>query len=276
MTLDPAAAAASATALPQQRLTEAALRRLRTARPDLAARQGPGPAGAASLLSLRDAVTEEDGTGEVQAVAVLRSFDTATWTRETCAFALGLSPDQLTAWRRSFTRTVFLAGNPENLMGRFTFDHVAADGSAAWCGPAPAAASTGLRRLLKLFDVPATLSAGTPATVVRIPGTAAPGRAATHRDLYVATAGLRLPRALVHLNHLLAEAVTDGLIAPGDLLRLRHVPRLIGLSTPLAAVRVDADPHAPDRLTAFAGLTEPVPGDTEPVPGDTGDPHDRP
>lgn len=248
--------------LTQRRLHDEAYRRLRDARPELATPAGESDL--AALLRARAEAVERPGADAVQAVAVLRGFDPAAWVRDAAAFALGLAPDTAAAWRRSFTRTVYLAGNPENLLGRYSFDHLAEDGSVGWCGPAPAATSAGLRRLLKLFLSTAPFPIR-PATTITVPpphGPAARGpapRAAVHRDLYIAAAGVPVPEALVHLNHLVVEAALDGLIAPGDRLTLRSVPSLTGAATPFAALRVDVDRTHPHQLRAFAALTEETP-----------------
>lgn len=239
--------------LTQECLYDEARVRLLSARPAL--RLPDRPDGLAALLAARHRETTADhaDTGTAQVLAVLHRFDAAAWIRGTCAFVLGLAAERRTAWRRSFTRTIFLAGNPDNLRSRVSFDHIADDSSAAWYGPAPAHATTGTRRLLKLVRGTAPVPGRAPEPVV------IPGRrhgSATHRDLYVATAGVRLPQALVHLNHLLAEAVLDGLIAEGDRLTLRRVPQLSGVREEFAALRVDVDPADADRLHAFAGLTK--------------------
>ncbi|HEV2342657.1 MAG TPA: DUF6182 family protein [Actinocrinis sp.] len=280
----------------QLELRDHAWTRLRRARPDLAPPGQDGADDMSALLAARERVAEAaDGDEAYLAVAVVRRFEPANWIRDTCRFALGLTPDQAAAWRHAFTRTVFLAGNPGNLGDRFAFDHVAEDGSSAWFGPAPVSASAGIRRLLKLFQAAAPLSAAQP-TTIRIPApqtvlsrtalsqTALPrtassqnvssqnavarntlprilpagrtARPSIHRDLHMVTVGVQLHQVLVHLHHLLAEAAMDGLIAPGDLLTLRPVPCLVGVSTPFAAIRVDVDPTLPDRLRAYAALTE--------------------
>ncbi|MGP9022122.1 DUF6182 family protein [Streptomyces sp. BR1] len=268
--------------LTQRRLHDEAYRRLRDVRPELATPAGESDL--AALLRARAEAVERPGADAVQAVAVLRGFDPAAWVRDATAFALGLAPDTAAAWRRSFTRTVYLAGNPENLLGRYSFDHLAEDGSVGWCGPAPAANSAGLRRLLKLFLSTAPFPVGPPTTITVPPphgaaargpasrGSAAHGpaphgpashgpapRAAVHRDLYVAASGVPVPEALVHLNHLVVEAALDGLIGPGDRLTLRSVPSLTGAVTPFAALRVDVDRAHPHQLRAFAALTEETP-----------------
>lgn len=265
----------------QLELRDHAWTRLRRARPDLAPPGQDGADDMSALLAARERVAEAaDGDEAYLAVAVVRRFEPANWIRDTCRFALGLAPDQAAAWRHAFTRTVFLAGNPDNLGDRFAFDHVAEDGSSAWFGPAPASASAGIRRLLKLFQAAAPLSAAQPTTIrIPAPRTALPrtassqnavarntlprilpagrtARPSIHRDLHMVTVGVQLHQVLVHLHHLLAEAAMDGLIAPGDLLTLRPVPCLVGVSTPFAAIRVDVDPTLPDRLRAYAALTE--------------------
>ncbi|WP_158841634.1 DUF6182 family protein [Saccharothrix deserti] len=236
--------------LSQELLRAEATRRILLSRPDLAARIDPSTT--RGLLAAQHLV-DADEPGEVLAAVVMRRFDPVSWVRGTCEFALGLTPEQAATWRRSFTRTVFLAGNPENLRERFSFDHVAEDGSAAWTSPAPAAASAPLRRLLKLFD--GTQAVPThPAPVVEVPGR--PTRAPVRRDLYLATAGVTVAESLVSLNHLLVESVMDGLLAPGDRLVLRPVPRPAGIATPFAALRIGAERANPDQLRCFAYLTE--------------------
>src|SRR5689334_22743886 len=103
--------------LSQESLLAETARRIGTARPELAARIDLG-----SITGLRAAQEEigsGDGPGEVLATVVVRGLDLADWIRATCAFAMGLPAEAAAAWRRSFTRTVFLAGNPANLLGRF-------------------------------------------------------------------------------------------------------------------------------------------------------------
>lgn len=233
----------------QEFLAERARERLLVARPDF---DLPGdPAELAAVL----AAGRREPDGDLHSVvAVLRRFDPAGWIRGTCAFVQGLCPDQAAAWRRSFTHTVFLAGNPENLADRVVFDHVTPDFSAAWHGPARPEASVGLRRLLKALGGAAPFPVRPPEPV-DVPAGGPPRR---RHDLYVATAGVSFGQALVHLNHLVAEAVLDGHIAAGDRLTLRRIPSLSGLRTPFSALRVDVDPTHPDRLRAFAGLTQEI------------------
>lgn len=263
-------------------LLAAAARRIRTARPELdgrldlsspqalraalseAAPSGPAadPAGPPDRTGPPGPAAQAEGT---LAVCVVGRFVLADWVRETCRFALSLSPERADPWRRAFTRTIYLAGRPDALRERFAFTHLAPDGSAAWVGPGPAAETAALRRLLKAFDARSELGARPPADV-EIPGRATappatvhhhPGRRDPgHRDLWIATAGVSVTRALVHLSHLLTEAVLDRLVVPGDRLTLRCVPRLTGLTASFAALRVDADVHRPSELQAYAALTE--------------------
>ncbi|MFI9173089.1 DUF6182 family protein [Streptomyces lincolnensis] len=237
----------------QAELCGAAGRRIRAVRPDLAARHDL--TSLEGLLAARADIAAQDDEEQVAAVVVVRHVDLPRWVRETCAFTFGLDAATAAAWRRSFTRTVFLAGEPRRLHGRFSFAHLAEDGSAAWTAPGPAARSAGLRRLLKLFEGGAAPPAASD-TLVRLPG-GTPGRPGARRDLYLATAGRTVADALVDLNHVLAEAVLDGLLAPGDQVMVRQVPRLAGVYERLVSVRVV--PERPGRLTATAGLTQEAP-----------------
>lgn len=248
--------------------------RLRTARPELAARLDLSTPDA-----LRDAKAAvagreaDDPAGSAVAVAVIGGFHLPTWVHETCRFALSVPSGPAVAWRRSFTRTLFLAGRPDNLKERFTFDHIADDASSAWAGPTSHGTTTALRRLLKTFSGARELSAWAPVTIVvsgaAVPepavsepavsaASAAPRSRPVHRDLYIATARVTVSDVLVQVNHLLAEAVLNGLIRPGDRLTLRSVPHLSGPTAPLAALRVDTDAHHPHVLRAYAALTEEI------------------
>ncbi|MEU1779069.1 DUF6182 family protein [Streptomyces abikoensis] len=235
--------------------------RLRATRPELAVGLDLStPDALGSAKAAIKGAADDRGT-DILVVAVVGRFSLPDWVRETCRFALSLSADRAREWRHAFTRTVYLAGRPDNLRERFAFDHLADDGSFAWAGPAPEAASTALRRLLKTFSGARPLPAWAPVTV-DVPAPVSLGarpsgrRPPVHRDLYIATARVTVSDALVQVNHLLAEAALDGLVAPGDRLTLRAVPRLTGLAAPFAALRVDADPHRPHELRAYAGLTE--------------------
>ncbi|MFG3497326.1 DUF6182 family protein [Streptomyces sp. NPDC047928] len=246
--------------LSRRMLLDSAAERVRRFRPDLSARVDLSTP--AALRAVRDTLADrvpDDGAEEAVVVCVVRRFALPSWVREVCAFALSVPEARRDPWRRSFTRTLHLAGRPDNLARRFAFDHVAADGSVGWAGPLPEAATAGPRRLLKPFEGGHALPSWAPTTVDVPEGGVPEGgrrRAPVHRDLYVATHRVTVAATLVHLHHLLAEAVLDGLIAPGDRLTLRAVPRLSGLPGPFAALRVDGDVHHPRELQAYAGLTE--------------------
>lgn len=242
--------------LTQELLRAEAARRIRSLHPDLAARLDVTTT--AGLLAAQDEIAGAAEDTQMLGVTVVRRFELASWIRETCRFASTVDPQRAALWRRSFTRTVFLAGNPENLRDRFAFDHVAQDWAAAWVGPAPAGASTDLRRLLKIFEGTHAVPAQPPTTVEIPVDRAARRRPPVRRDLYLATAALTISGCLVHLNHLLVEAVLDGLIVPGDVLTLHQRPGLAGVPVPFAALRVAAEPAHPDRLRAYAGLTEEI------------------
>ncbi|MFJ3907768.1 DUF6182 family protein [Streptomyces vinaceus] len=245
----------SALPLSSAALLKSAADRVRSARPELA--DGLDLSSTQALRAVRAGLHGRRAPAdEALAVVVIGRLDLPRWVRETCAFALALAPGRREAWRRSFTRTVYLAGSPSNLRERFAFDHVAGDDSMAWAGPAPGTETATLRRLLKAFEAAHELTAQRPVTVT-VPGRP-DARTPVHRELYIATARVSVTAALVHVNHLLAEAVLDGLIGPGDRLTLRFVPRLTGLGARLAVLRVDTDVHRPDELQAYAGLTTEV------------------
>ncbi|MEV5985424.1 DUF6182 family protein [Streptomyces sp. NPDC052051] len=240
----------------QELLRAEVARRIATARPELAARFDLLTAD--GLLAAQREITGAAQDARVQAVCVLRDFDLPSWARATCAFAARVDASAAVDWRRDFTRTVFLAGNPDNLKDRFAFGYVADDGSAAWQGPAPAEESTTLRRLLKLFDGAAELPTR-PSAVVRVLADQDPrGRAPVRRELHVATAGVTVADCLVHLNHLLVEAVLDEVVGPGDELVVRQAPWLPTSPGLFAAQRIDGTPGHPDRLRAYTALTEEI------------------
>jgi hypothetical protein len=224
--------------LTQEVLRHQVADRILLARPDLAD---------VSPARLRDEVTAPPDT-DTAVVCVLRRLDLPTFIAGTCEFAATLPADRVADWRRAFTRTIFLAGNPDNLRDRFSFHHGDPGGAIAWTAPATLREHAPLRRLLRLFDGGGALP---PAVTVRVPGPEV--RPAEH-DLYLASTGVTVGECLVHLGHLLAEAVFDGLLAAGDRLVVRPVPCLIGVTGPYEALRVAEDPHDPDRLRAYAAL----------------------
>jgi hypothetical protein len=254
--------------LTQEALRHQVAHRIRGLRPDLADRD-LSPAG---LASVRPEIAAPAET-TTAVVCVLRRLDLAAFIAGTCAFAASLPAERVAGWRRSFTRTIFLAGNPDNLRDRLAFHHTDPDGAIAWTLPATLREHAPLRRLLRLFDgsgalpppvtvtVPGTTVPGTTAPGTTVPGTTVPGTTVpgtgtrpVEHDLSVATTGVTVGDCLVHLGHLLAEAVFDRLVSGGDRLVVRPVPRLVGTPGPFEALRVAADPDDPDRLRAYAAL----------------------
>ncbi len=233
--------------LTQDLLRDHVVRRIVRARPDLAAAHDLS--GLDGLTAVQSDIADVAADSDVVVVAVVRDFDLVRWVRGTVAFASGLS--DVAQWRRSFTKTLFLAGNPANLADRFTFQHVDEAGAVAWTSPAPARTRLPLRQLLRAFVGERELSVPGD-VVVDLPGPVT----GVERVLHVAGSGMTVAQAMVHLNHLLVEAVLDGVLAPGDRLTVRRVPRLVGLSGPFDALRVEADPAFPGRLCALMALTE--------------------
>jgi len=233
----------------QETLRDHAARQIRVSRPELATR-----ADTAALIRIYREITSTPETAAM-VVCVVRRFDPVSLIRASCAFVAGLTPTQVSQWRRAFTRTIFLAGNPRNLVDRFAFAHLGEDGATAWTRPSTMDELATLRRLLKLYDGPRHLPRR-PVARVAVPGQSTVDRAPVRRDLYLSTDGVSAADCLVHLNHLLAEAVFDGLIAAGDELTLRQVPRLIGITEPFEALRVGIDRSGPHRLRAYAGLSK--------------------
>lgn len=183
---------------------------------------------------------------------MFRRFHLASLAESALRFAVELDPDRHGPWLRTFTRTFFLAGNPANLRHRFPFAYVAPDESVAWCGPAPAADFTGLRRMLKVF--PSGRLVVQDELQLRVPGDDHDGSGV--RRLLVATAGLSIASYLVHLNHALVEAVLGNLLQPGDRLLVKHVPEIDDTALESAdAIRVHRDLADPRLLRAYVSLS---------------------
>jgi hypothetical protein len=162
-----------------------------------------------------DAVPETGPDGSaagVTAVVVLRAVEPAALVAGARAFAAALSPAEAAQWRRSWTRTRFVFGNPANLAGPVSLRVTTPSGAAAWTGPFPVGHVPGPLRLLK--PVTGTLPAS------RL-DTAVPGRRPVRR-LAVAVADRGLVDYLVHLHHTVAEAVLMGRLDPDDAVDLRH------------------------------------------------------
>jgi hypothetical protein len=185
-------------------------------------------------------------------LVILRAFDLLTFLDGTLTFTSSLPEDVLRGWYHSFTRTIFLVGDPRNLAQRFSFAHVTQDRSVAWTRPAPQHVYTGLRRLLKLFDASA-LPKLPKRIECSVPGNQT--RSAIRRRLYFNFKGLSLEEYLIHLNHTLCESVFRGVLHPGDALELIHVEAFHDPVEPYDYLRVHADQADSSRFKVFAYLT---------------------
>ncbi|MBI0378111.1 hypothetical protein JBE27_17965 [Streptomyces albiflaviniger] len=209
----------------------------------------------------------EAASATTSVTVVLRRFEPRIYAESVLGYALSLPDPLREAWLRAYTRTVFLTGNPANLATRFDFHHTSRDGSMAWTAPDDSGERSPLRRLLRLFP-----TAGLPALPARleVSATASPERdphAPVRRArLYAVTTRVSLAAYLVHVHHVIAEAVITKLIDEHTRLTIHHVPQLDPSDGPFDMLRVvpDADADAsgdgpetagPGRLRACAGLS---------------------
>jgi hypothetical protein len=213
---------------------------------------------AAAVARLEEASAGGGDTGLGVAV-VVADVRPDVFVAATIGFASAVPAELAAAWRRTFTRTVFLAGLPETVADRHPPAWAAPDGSLSWHGPAPAGHLLGLSRLLRAFHGPAPLSPPAPFTVT-VPG---PGTGHV-AEATIATAGVSVADHLVHTHHLIAEATLRGLVRPGDTVRVAHRPELDAgsvrddLDPARAAVvqtRITRDHRDPGRLRLYALLT---------------------
>jgi hypothetical protein len=165
------------------------------------------------------------------AAVVVEYFTPAALARGAVVFAHALGSGPRQAWRRGYTRTVFLAGRPDSLAGRYPAAHE--EDGLAWYGPDPEAARRPLSRLLKAFRGPAPVDVPVEPDPVRATVTA-----------WLATGEVSTQDYLVHLHHLVAEATLRGLVTPDDRVRIRHrpwldAPELADLLDPARADRVE-------------------------------------
>ncbi|WP_413803396.1 DUF6182 family protein [Streptomyces iranensis] len=212
-------------------------------------------------------IAAEAASATTTVTVVLRRFEPRIYAESVLGYALSLPDTLREAWLRAYTRTVFLTGNPANLATRFDFHHISRDGSMAWTAPDDSGERSPLRRLLRLFPtaeppaLPARLEV--PAAVPPPEGDAhAPVRRAR---LYAVTTRVSLAAYLVHVHHVLAEAVITKLIDEHTELAIHHVPQLDPSDGPFDMLRVVPDTDAdtsgdgpetagPGRLRACAGL----------------------
>jgi hypothetical protein len=193
---------------------------------------------------------------ETTVLVILRAVDLPGLVRGVLDFTAGLTHDEADAWRRSWTTTRFLFGNPANLTAHAPPRLLSPGGNTAWLGPFPSTRLPGPSRLLKpvsgvLPDLPDTID---------VPGTDSAADA-TYRELHIAVRDLSFAQYLVHLHHALAETVLMGRLAPGAGVRLAH-------RQDLDAGTVDQDPdyarvhqeHGdPDRLRLYVSLSSDPP-----------------
>ena len=154
---------------------------------------------------------------------VVADFDPADFALGAIGFALAVPAELGSAWHRTFTRTIFLAGLPGTVAIRHEPAHVTPGGTLSWPGPAGRKGLKDLSRLLKTFQAPAPMDAAD--TTVTVAGEPT-GRTV---EAYLAVGGISVRDYLVHAHHLLAEATLRGLIGAGDVVRLRH---RLGLDDP--------------------------------------------
>jgi len=215
-----------------------------------AAEAVPSSAGTRSPL-VGDAVAGAD----IAAFAVLRDFNPKAFAQSSLAFAASLPERWRDRWFGAYTRTIFLAGNPANLLSRFPFHHVTEDRSCAWLGPAPANVAMTLRRLLVPFRSESSVPSGEFSIGLPDGGTCSATETPRHMQIHVGTAGMTAVDYLVHLNHTLAESMLLGLIARGSAIKIRHVPRLHGCPEEFLWLRVLNDRTDGSRLRAYAGVS---------------------
>ncbi|MET9385223.1 DUF6182 family protein [Streptomyces sp. NPDC002928] len=185
-------------------------------------------------------------TTPVTTLVLLRSLDVADFVQGARLFAASLSEAEARTWMRSWTRTRFLFGNPENLTDRSPARITAPAGTAAWLGPCPSEHLPGVSRLLK----PLTGSLPLLPDTLDLPDRAERPR----RELQLATREVTLVKYLVHLHHTVAEATLLGRLGTSEPLRITHRPcldvRSAHDSPGYARVHYDADDSPVLRLYA--------------------------
>lgn len=188
---------------------------------------------------------------EVAAYVVMSRFSPQVFMQSVPGFVSTLPAPWAAAWLRSFTKTIYLLGNPENLRRRFRFQYVSPDGTMGWLCPASAEEASTLQRLLVLFgnhplDVPEDFD-------IRVGDAHLPPGAAY--TLQISTVDSSAAKYHVDLHHVLAEALLGGLVHAGDTLRIRHVPVLHCTAARYLYLRVTPDPRQPGEFNAHAGLS---------------------
>jgi hypothetical protein len=178
----------------------------------------------------------------VRAIAVVRDLDLAMFVRSAIEFSTGLPAEVASAWHRSFTRTIFLAGDPANLTERHPPAHLAADGAIAWYAPEHPDAYEGLRRLLR----PLRGSSGVERSDSVLRVSVAPN-GPRQAEMVVAIDGVSLEELLVHVNHLTAEAALTGVLDDVCAIDVRIVDRIEAIDGTCLASRIA--PESPENAT---------------------------
>ncbi|TCC34928.1 DUF6182 family protein [Kribbella sindirgiensis] len=186
---------------------------------------------------------------QVRAVAVVGEFDLAMFVRSSADFAACVDPDIGMAWQQSFTRTIFLAGDPHNLVERQPAAHLADDGSVAWYGPDRPEAYEGLSRLLRPLSGPTGL--GVVAERPEVPLSWSADRSV---DLVAVTSEVSLEATVVHINHLVAEAVLTGALNSAGAIKIRTVEQIDAIEGECLAFRVAPRDGNDESLRCFGYL----------------------
>ena len=215
--------------VPRTVLDQAQLRSLLFARLDAAGIVGDSIEAVEAQLAQRVADPER-----LQVAVVIQRFEPLGFVTGTLRFVSALSSEQRAAWHRELTRTLFLVGSPARLCERFGFDHCSESREMAWIGPKTARSLLPLVRLLKPLRTAEERAWQT--TLV------CGARPTPARELRLADQGLRLEESLIHLNHLLAEAVIEGQLQPHETLLLRQVATIESVEAG-AVVRSDGPAH---------------------------------
>ncbi|MEU5405455.1 DUF6182 family protein [Nocardia asteroides] len=168
------------------------------------------------------------------AAVVVGAFDPVVFIRSSLDFALGLPDEELSDWCASFTRTIFLAGNPANLESRHEPRCKSSDNTIAWYAPTATKSVLAVRRLLKPLQGPSGVPPVGFSTRIEARGADSPQVA----EVLVEVTGLSAEHYLVHVNHLIAESVAVKLISKSTVLHLRHVDRITPAEGPFGYLRV--------------------------------------
>jgi len=199
------------------------------------------------------------------AAVVVRDLDPAVFLAGTLANAFAVPAVTREPWRRAFTRTLFFAGNPASLASRVDFLHVTPDAAVGWLPPGGAAAAS-LSRSLRMFRGPREWPGVRDRFLLPVPGGSGRHPGGTAR-LRVATAGVSAAEYLIHAHHVLSEAVLRGMLRPGDVLDVSHLPDIDLPATEDGdasdgekpggeeQLRIAQDPHREGDLRLYAALT---------------------